>query len=73
VLDALDLDLGDGAALQARQEDAPEAVTDRVAEAAFERLDMELAVGVGQFLTVADDPARQFETTPTDAHHSLPR
>ena len=68
VLHALDLDLGDRAALQAGQEDAPQAVADRDAEAAFERLDVELAVGVGQRLAVADDPAGQFQATPTDAH-----
>jgi hypothetical protein len=67
VLDALDLDLGDGAALQAGQEDAPQAVADGVAEATLERLDVELAVRVGQLLAGADDPTGEFETTPTDA------
>ena len=46
VLDPLDLDLGDGAALQAGQQDAPQAVAHGMAEAAFERLDVELAVRV---------------------------
>ena len=72
VLDALDLDLGDRAALQAGEQDPPQAVADGVAEAAFEGLDVELAEGVGQGLAVADDPAGQFEATPTNTHHYLP-
>ena len=61
-----------GAALQAGEQDPPQAVADGVAEAAFERLDVELAEGVGQGFAVADDPAGQFEATPTDAHESIP-
>ena len=72
VLHALDLDLGDRAALQAGEQDPPQAVAHGVAEAAFERLDVELAEGVGQGLAVADDPAGQFEATPTDTHHYVP-
>ena len=68
MLDPLDLDLGDSAALQARQEDAPEAIADGVAEPAFEGLDVELAVDIGQLFAGADDPAGKFEATPTDAH-----
>ena len=48
VLHALDLDAGDGAAFQAGQQDAAQAVADGHAEAALERLGDELAVGVGQ-------------------------
>ncbi len=48
---------------------AAQAVADGVSEAAFERLDVELAEGVGERgLAVADDPAGQFQATPTDAH-----
>ena len=72
MLDAQDLDLGDGAALQAREQDPPQAVADGMAEAALERLDVELAEGVGQRLAVADDPAGQFEATPTNTHRYLP-
>ena len=72
VLDALDLDLGDGAALQAGEQDAPQAVADGVAEAALEGLDVELAERVGQRVAVADDPAGQFEATPTNTHRYLP-
>src|SRR5260370_4602754 len=71
VLHALDLDLGDGASLQARQEDAPQAVADGVAESAFEWLDVELALRIGQLLAVTYHPAGKFEATPTDAHRSL--
>ena len=48
VLHALDLDARDGAAFQAGQQDAAQAVADGHAEAALERLGDELAVGVGQ-------------------------
>ena len=68
VLDALDLDLGDGAPFEAGEQDAPQAVADGVAEAAFERLDVEFAEGVGQRVADADDPAGQFQATPTDTH-----
>ena len=61
-----------GAALQAREQNPPQAVADGVAEAALERLDVELAEGVGQGLAAADDPAGQFEATPTNTHRNLP-
>ena len=48
VLHALDLDAGDGAAFEAGEQDAAQAVADGDAEAALERLGEELAVGVGQ-------------------------
>ena len=48
VLHALDLDPGDGAAFEAGEQDAAQAVADGHAEAALERLGDELAVGVGQ-------------------------
>src|SRR5262249_41088070 len=48
VLDALDLDAGDGATFQAGQQDAPQAVAHGDAEAAFKRLGRELTVGVRQ-------------------------
>jgi hypothetical protein len=70
VIDPPDLDPGDGTPLQAREEDAPEAVADGVSETAFERLDVKLAVRVGQFLTDGDDPAGKFEATPSDAHRA---
>ena len=50
VLHALDLDAGDGAAFEAGEQDAAQAVADGHAEAALERLGVELAVGVGQRL-----------------------
>src|SRR5262249_8618959 len=72
VLDAQDLDPGDRAPLQAGEEDPPEAIAHGVAEAALEGLDVELAEGIGQRLAVADDPAGQFEATPTNTHRYLP-
>ena len=45
VLGAVHLDLRDRAAFQAGQQNAPQAVADRDAEAALERLGDELAVG----------------------------
>ena len=70
VLHALDLDAGDGAAFQAGQQDAAQAVADGHAEAALERLGDELAVGVGQRGAVADHAVGQFQTTPSDSHES---
>jgi hypothetical protein len=39
-----------------------------MAEAAFERFDVEFAEGVREGLAVAGDPAGQFQASPTDAH-----
>ena len=72
VLDAQDLDLGDRAPLEAGEENPPQAVADGVAEPAFERFDVKLAERVGQRLAVADDPAGQFEASPTNTHDYLP-
>src|SRR5262249_15493288 len=68
VLNALDLDARDGAALEAGKEDTPQAVADGDAEAALERLGVELAVGVGQGLAVRAEAIGQFQTTPFDTH-----
>ena len=48
VLRVVDFDLRDGAAFQAGKQHAAQAVADRRAEAALERLGDELAVGRGQ-------------------------
>ena len=48
VIDALDLDRGDGRALQRREQHPPQRVAERDAEAALERLGDELAVLVGE-------------------------
>ena len=45
MLGALHLDLGDGAPLEAREQNAAQTVADRDAEPALERLGSELAVG----------------------------
>ena len=50
------------------KQDAAQAVADGGAEAAFERLGDELAVGVGRNLLVADDARGQFQSTPTNSH-----
>ena len=50
------LDVGDGRAFEAGEQDAAEAVADRRAEAALERLGGEFAVGVGGNLLVPDHP-----------------
>src|SRR5262249_32591568 len=68
VLHALDLDARDGAALQAGQEDPAQAVADGDAEAALERLDGKLAVGVRQGVAVAGYAVGQFQATPLDTH-----
>src|SRR5262249_23675028 len=68
VLYALDLDLGDGAALQAGQEDAPQAVADGDAKAAFERLGIELSVCVRQGRPIGDHAAWQLQSAPPNSH-----
>src|SRR5262249_37418939 len=68
VLHALDLDTGDGTAFEAGQKDTAQAVADGHAEAALERLGVELAVGVREGLTLAGDAVGQFEATPFDTH-----
>ena len=68
VLGAVDLDLRDGAAFQAGQQHAAQAVADRRAEAAFERLGDELAVGRGQGGRVAGHYAGQLQSTPSNMH-----
>ena len=72
MLHALDLDAGDGAAFQAGQQDAAQAVADGDAEAALERLGEELAVGVGQGRAVGGDAVGQFQATPSDTHGNPP-
>ena len=73
VLHALDLDARDGAAFQAGEEHAPQTVADGHAEAAFERLGDEFAVGIGQSLAFAGQPVGQFQPTPFDTHEDSPR
>ena len=68
VLHALDLDARDGTALQAGEQNAPQAIADGDAEAALERLGAELAVGVSQRATVADDAVGKLQSPPTDTH-----
>ena len=58
-----------GAAFQARQQDAPQAVADGHAEAAFERLDVELRRRCRSVSPrSAVDPARQLQATPANSH-----
>ena len=72
VLHPLDLDTSDGTPFQAGDEDAPQTVADGHAEAAFERLGMELAIGIGQGLAFAGQPVGQFQPTPFDTHRDGP-
>jgi hypothetical protein len=71
VVRALELDVGDGRAFEAGQQDPAEAVADRRPEAALEGLGGELSVGVGGNLLVTNDARRQFQTTPTNSHDFL--
>ena len=68
VLGAVELDPGDRAPLQARQEDPAEAVADRHAEAALERLGNELAVRRGQRRPVADHLTGKLKSPPSNTH-----
>ena len=69
VLRVVDLDLRDGAAFEARQQDAPQAVAHGRAEAALKRLGDELAVGARQRRGFAGHLTGQFESTPSDMHN----
>jgi hypothetical protein len=68
----LELDVRDGRALEAGQQDAAEAVAHRRPEPALERLGRELAVRVGRNRLVTNHPAGQLESAPTDSHRSSP-
>ena len=68
VLHALYLHPGHGAAFKAGEQDTPQTVADRHAEAAFKRLGRELAVGVGQGVAVAHHAIGQLQTPPSDTH-----
>jgi hypothetical protein len=68
VLNALDLEARDRASLQAGQQDPAQAIADSHAEAAFERLRVEPAVGVCEGAAVGHEPRGQFQTSPSDTH-----
>src|SRR5690606_710502 len=68
VLGALDLDGGDGGALDAGEQDAAEGVADGGAEAALERLDDKAPEVRVIHLRVADDAGGKFKATPADTH-----
>ena len=53
VIGALKADMGDGRAFERAEQDAPEAVADGGAEAAFKRLDEKFPVGFGGNLLIA--------------------
>jgi hypothetical protein len=72
VLSVVNLDLRDRAALEAREQNPPQAVPDRRAEAALERLGNELAVGAGERRGIADHLTGQLKSTPTNMHFSSP-
>src|SRR5260370_27860721 len=68
LLYAVDFVEGEGTALEAGQQYSPQAVANGHAEAALERLRVELAVGVGKRLAIAGHAARQFQPTPLNSH-----
>ena len=72
VLRALEADVGDGRAFQDAEQDAPQAVADGGAEAAFERLGGKFAVGFGGDVLVANDARGQFQSSPTNSHDYAP-
>jgi hypothetical protein len=67
VLGAGDPDAGDRSALEAREEDATEAVADGGAEAALERLDHEPPSGVVP-VVIGHDAGRKFQASPANPH-----
>jgi hypothetical protein len=68
VVRALDAHRRDRGALDRREQHAPQTVADRVAEAAFERLDDESAVRVAKGSRRRLHLAGQLEIAPTDSH-----
>ena len=68
VLSTADLDLRDGTAHQAAEQDAPQAVANAGTKTAFERFGDELAVGRGQCVAIDFKRAWQFHATPTNVH-----
>ena len=72
VLGAVHLDLGHGAAFEARKQDAAKAVADRHPEAALERLGDELAVGGGKGRSLDRNQAGQFQAAPSNTHGKAP-
>ena len=68
VVRALDLHRRDRGALDRREQHAPQAVADRVAEAALEGLDDEAAVQGRQGFGIGLHLARQLEIAPADSH-----
>jgi hypothetical protein len=56
-MNPVNLDLGDRAALEARQQDSAQAVSDGMAESTLEGLDVKLTKCVGQRFAIADHPA----------------
>ena len=68
-----DLDLRDGAALQAGEQNPPQAVADGGAEAPLEGLRRELAVCAGQRAGIGDNRTGQLQTPPTNMHAMLLR
>ena len=71
VLGPPNLDLGDGTAFQAGEQDPPQAVADGRAKAAFEWFREESAVGGGERFRFTVHDAGQFQTAPPNVHCSL--
>jgi hypothetical protein len=72
MLSVMDLDLRDGASLETREEDPPQPVAHRRAEAPLEWLGNKLAVGPRQRRRVADHLTGQFKSTPSNMHRLSP-
>src|SRR5205085_10867460 len=68
VVGAAEAGLRDGGAFERRKKNSPEAVADRGAEAAFERLGGKFSVRVGGSVLVTNDARREFQPAPTDSH-----
>ena len=72
VLHTVDLGTGDRTAFQARQQDATQAVRQRVTKPALERLDHELAVIGREGFTLRHHSTGQFQISPTNPHAVSP-
>jgi DNA-directed RNA polymerase sigma subunit (sigma70/sigma32) len=73
VLHPLHLDARDRAALEARQQDAAQAVADRDAESPLERFGDEFRVSRRRSIGIGNEAAGKLQTSPTNSHRMFSR
>jgi hypothetical protein len=65
------LDFGDRTAFEAAEQNPPQAIANRVAEASFKRFCYELPVVTGQGAPIANNLTRKLETAPANMHGNI--